>query len=250
MGKTYKIYTIGSIYLAAFIGGPLVAGYLTSKNFQTLGNKNEARKWLFFGVFASILELIIIIFFISDKVRETPLIKVAPIIYAIFFSYFAEIAQRKEIAEYKGETASAWKAVGVGILGFGIQLILIGLIALYYVFVSPVPFKGSRMVFGQINHEVYYQEGIDSREVKQLGETLIKSGYFGNAQMACQLKEFNEGYVLYLPSDKNYWNDEKFLKECQDLQNYLNQNAGMKKKIRIILIDFDKFFSKQIEKTI
>ena len=53
--KIQRFYTVGQILLAAFIGGPLAAGYLMSKNFINLGNAGAARKTLWAGIFATII---------------------------------------------------------------------------------------------------------------------------------------------------------------------------------------------------
>jgi Na+/H+-dicarboxylate symporter len=42
-----KVYKEGAIHIAAFLGGPLVAGYLIAANFKQLGEEEKVQKtWL------------------------------------------------------------------------------------------------------------------------------------------------------------------------------------------------------------
>ena len=132
----------------------------------------------------------------------------------------------------------------------GLGFLIVLLIFTFIEFLNPVkPFEGNHRVFGSLKHEIYYREGFDPGEVTHLGENLIKLGYFSEeGQMTCQIKDSGDAYILSIPSYKDAWKDEEFLKKCKDIKDNLNGSTGFKKKIKMILIDFDGL--KQIEKEI
>lgn len=119
-----RLYTRGWIVIGTFLGGPLGGCYLMSKNFQTLGNKESAKKTLLAGILSTLIMFGILVFIptsVTDKIPEY----VIPIVYTALISYFVTVYQGKDIQEHLkngGRKGSGWKVIGVSILSLIISL--------------------------------------------------------------------------------------------------------------------------------
>jgi hypothetical protein len=133
--KEKKLCTIGGIELAAFLGGPVGAFYLISKNFNTLGNKSQAKKNLFYGLIFFAFVIIAPAFLPSDNILN----KISPLMFVIMYvsiiSIYARRIQGNVIKE--GLLAgikkySILKVIGVSILSFVFSAVFICIIFFKY----------------------------------------------------------------------------------------------------------------------
>ena len=122
-----KVYTEGWVMFASYVGGPLAASYLISKNFSTFEEENMARNTLMVGIILSIIlftSLMLIPEAIMDKVPNS----LIPITYTAGFYAFMKKYQNKKIKEHlsnNGKKKSGWKVTGIAILCLIITVLFI-----------------------------------------------------------------------------------------------------------------------------
>lgn len=121
----FKLYKDRSIATGTFLGGPLVAGYLTAENFKKLGQTEKVtRTWLI-----SIMATIIIfggIFLVPD-IDKVPNY-IIPLIYTAITQWLVQKFQGAAIKshiESGGQTYSVWRAVWIGLVGLVILIAII-----------------------------------------------------------------------------------------------------------------------------
>jgi hypothetical protein len=127
MERLGRIYTIIAILIATFIGGPLAAGLLISKNFEIFGNKKAARKSIFYGIFFTIFIAIVLFFLPRNIIAKTPK-EIIPFFSIVVVAGMVKAYQFEKIKDHLdngGSKASYWKAAGIGILGLLITLSII-----------------------------------------------------------------------------------------------------------------------------
>ncbi|WP_092441016.1 hypothetical protein [Williamwhitmania taraxaci] len=127
MEETKKYYSQRTITIATYFGGPLAAGYLVKKNYETLGQPHNARKSLLIGIVSTIL-IFAGIFSIPEEIVDKIPNALIPLIYTGIIYLIVERIQGESLKNHKesgGEFYSGWKAAGVG----AIALLIIALTA-------------------------------------------------------------------------------------------------------------------------
>lgn len=124
---TNRVHKEAAIQIGAFLGGPLVAGYLIAHNFRQLGEPEKVRKtWLWAIVFFIVLVVLAV------TVPQS----VPPIVFAAVNAGVAHLfVQRYQSTRIKahleagGPVYKTWRAALIGLVCSGvlILLILIGL---------------------------------------------------------------------------------------------------------------------------
>lgn len=129
--KKEKVYTRNQIILATYLGGPLIAGYILSKNFKALGNTNAAKKSLYFGIVATI-----VIFggvtLVPEKIINSIPKFLIPGIYTGLAVYFFQSYQGKKIEEYLKngyKKASFWSVLSISLLSLMATLVAVFIVA-------------------------------------------------------------------------------------------------------------------------
>lgn len=121
----FKLYTDRAIAIGAFVGGPLVAGYLAAENFKQLGQKNKARNSWIIAIVATIV--IFGALLLVPQVQNVPRY-VIPICYTAIAQFMAQKYQRESLKKHLaagGRLYSNWRAVWIGLIGL---LILVALL--------------------------------------------------------------------------------------------------------------------------
>jgi hypothetical protein len=129
MEEKKRFYSQRAIAIATYFGGPLAAGYLVKKNYETLGQPDNARKSLIIGIVSTIL-IFAGIFSIPEEIIDKIPNALIPLIYTGIIYLIVERVQGESLKNHKesgGEFYSGWKAAGVGaiamlILAAGIAL--------------------------------------------------------------------------------------------------------------------------------
>ncbi|MBS0357729.1 MAG: hypothetical protein JSS53_00445 [Proteobacteria bacterium] len=112
-----KLYTENSILISSFIGGPLVACYLLSKNFEAFGQKNWADKAFTIGVFGTLILFGFLLFVPEDILSKINFF--IPLSYTVVIFAFFRIYQQKNIVislNNHWEKHSIWKVIGLSVL--------------------------------------------------------------------------------------------------------------------------------------
>jgi predicted neutral ceramidase superfamily lipid hydrolase len=128
-GLTNKIYSVRSIRIATFIGGPLVAAYLMAANFKQFGEEHKVtRTWLWSILI--FIALIIISFFLPDSIPNI----VYNLVYLLIASFFVQKYQAEKIDSHinsGGLTYKTYRAVLIAIVSMIIMVaILLGCYAI------------------------------------------------------------------------------------------------------------------------
>lgn len=122
--QNVKLYTTGWIGFATYVGGPLAATYLISKNFDYLGKKEYARTSLIIGLIFTLL-LFGALPFIPENVMDRVPNYLIPIAYTAIAYYLVGKYQEKEIQDHlkgNGARQSGWKVTGIAILSLIISM--------------------------------------------------------------------------------------------------------------------------------
>jgi hypothetical protein len=127
----FKLYKDRSIYMATFLGGPLVAGYLAAENFKQLGQHEKVRTAWIISIITTIVVMgLVFIIPASSKVFPNYIL---PLFYAILTQYLIKRFQGAEIKEHienGGQVYSNWRALLISIIGALITVSIILLILL------------------------------------------------------------------------------------------------------------------------
>jgi hypothetical protein len=228
------IYTKKATLIASFLGGPLVGGYLISKNFKILGEDEKSRTAIFAGIifFVIFFELI---FLIPDPIFDKIPNSLLPSIYTLIIYYLYKRHLEVKVNEYlneDGPKASGWKIFGISIIGLILTIAYIG------VRVSFMPlYEGEVMEFGEMRNQIYYDDDISKYDVNKLGEALAEFGYFeDNYKQIVQFRVEDDTYELLLFIDKQWWSDEKILQSLNYFEGHLTENV-FPIPVRIVMIE-------------
>jgi len=116
MEETKRFYSQRAIAIATYFGGPLAAGYLVKKNYETLEQPDSAKRSLVIGIITTIL-LFAGIFSIPEEIIDKIPNALIPLIYTGIIYLIVERIQGESLNKHKesgGEFYSGWKAAGVG----------------------------------------------------------------------------------------------------------------------------------------
>ncbi len=120
-----KLYTIGWVTLATYIGGPLAGCYLMSENFKNLGNKDLAERMFKIGIMSTIL-LFGGIAFIPESILDKIPNEIIPFTYTTIIYLYIRKFQGKSIKEHienGGLKYSGWKVIGISISSVIVSLL-------------------------------------------------------------------------------------------------------------------------------
>lgn len=120
---THKIYKERAIWVGAFLGGPLVAGYLIAENFKVFNEPEKAKKTWFFTIISTIL-IFGGIFLLPETIKIPN--QIIPITYTVIAYYLAKHFQEKKMMEHiknGGEYYSWWRIIAIGVIGIFISII-------------------------------------------------------------------------------------------------------------------------------
>ncbi|PIQ15846.1 MAG: hypothetical protein COW67_06180, partial [Flavobacteriales bacterium CG18_big_fil_WC_8_21_14_2_50_32_9] len=132
--NTKKFYSQRAITIATYFGGPLAAGYLIKKNYETLEQPDNAKKSLLYGIISTLLLFAVIFSIPEDILNKIPNV-VIPAIYTGIIYLMVEKYQGESLKNHKdagGEFYSGWKAAGVGAISMLILAAGIFMIAFIY----------------------------------------------------------------------------------------------------------------------
>jgi hypothetical protein len=121
----YKLNREWSIILAAFLGGPLPAGYLIAENFRNLGKPAAARNTWIITIIGT-LAVIGLAYFLPEGLNNRRLL--IPLIYILLTRMVVRQYQSKAILEHVnagGPMFNGWKGVLAGLIGCAIMVAII-----------------------------------------------------------------------------------------------------------------------------
>lgn len=122
---TGKLFKARSIYIATFLGGPLVAGYLISSNYRFLNEQQNAIKTWIFTFIGIVFILFFSYLFNYNSSHKIPAL-LLPLIYSIITYNIVNLVQREKIQAHiskGGQFHSLSRIVIVTIIGLAITLV-------------------------------------------------------------------------------------------------------------------------------
>ena len=129
MDQNKKFFSQRAITIATYFGGPLAAGYLVKKNYETIDQPENANKALIIGIVSTIL-VFAGVFSIPDPILDKIPNALIPLIYTGIIYLIVERVHGKMLRTHKetgGEFYTGWKAAGIGAIA---MLIIVSGIAI------------------------------------------------------------------------------------------------------------------------
>jgi len=141
MEQSKKFYSQRAITIATYFGGPLAAGYLVKKNYETLEQPNNGEKALVIGIVSTIL-LFAGILSIPEPIIDKIPRALIPLIYTGLIYWIVERIHGEILKLHKesgGEFYSGWKAAGIGAIAMLILAAGIAFVAFIAGDLSKIP---------------------------------------------------------------------------------------------------------------
>jgi len=117
-----KIYTLRSIQIATFLGGPLIAGYLISENYRVFNEDKKSKMAIVFGVLATIL-IFAIVFMLPDT-KNVPTY-IIPFAYSWGVYILAQQLMGEQMKAHFAAVGAAytiWRAILASLIGVAVTL--------------------------------------------------------------------------------------------------------------------------------
>lgn len=214
-----KIYRANLILPATFLGGPLCAGYIIAENFKTFGDNHKVGATWTISILSTVA-IFLAVFKIPDSIFIPP--QLIPLVYSGIAYGIISVLQGREIEAYVIETGrvfSAGRSVVIGLIGAVTTIIpVIG----YFVMADPM-LTASNKTYGQLNHEIYFDEStISDSEVDRVAEALTQTLFFDDVQQkSIFIKAIGSKYFLSIPVTGNAWNDRETVAYFESLRRRL-----------------------------
>ena len=109
-----RLYSLGQITVATFLGSPLAGAWLMATNHKSLGQAEQAGKSMWLAVGGTLL-LLVASTFLPERFPNS----VLPVACALGFRAYAEATFGKDIKSHQamgGPRFSWWRAVGIALL--------------------------------------------------------------------------------------------------------------------------------------
>ena len=219
-----KIFKDKAFWVATFLGGPLVAGYLFAKNFKTLGQPEKVKPtW----IIAIITTIVIFggVFLIYENINIPN--QIIPIAYsAIAIGLFKKYQEEKanEHIKFGGLIYGWWKVIGVSIIGGVITIMPIFAIA--YTFDALEQANITTKQYGQtVKHEISYDKtNISDKEVDKIANAFIETGFFdlSVAKYVFAVKNGNK-YEISISVIQGIENDQEALQPFVELRTEMDE---------------------------
>lgn len=231
-----KIFTVKAISFATFLGGPLSAGFLISKNFKEFGNHAAARNSIFIGIISTLLIFAGIFLTpenIIDKIPQ-PLI---PAIYTAIIAFLVEKLQGRQINEFLsngGKKASNWLTAGYSLIG----LLVMGLLVVIVIFViPPTGYDKSISVIDKVT--LHYPKEMDVTKPEKIAQIIKQTRFMEGSQGAdLYFSDERNCYILkFVIADISVLSDTSLMYNFNQYERFLNANLKFDKPIKIGFTD-------------
>jgi hypothetical protein len=232
--QAQKIYRDKSIWLVAFFGGPLAAGYIIAENFKAFNEPQKAKKTWIVTVLTTIL-IFVCVFSIPDDVKLPN--QLIPIIYTAIAYALMQHLQGQRILSHinSGGQLFGWgRTICVGLIGLVITLATILIIAFMAGdFSNSVTTK----TYGIMKHEISFEkDNISELEIEKIADGFIKTGFFDQAVTKyVYAKKNGNNYEISISVVEGVENDSEALEPFIELRNDL-QTFFVDSKITFNLI--------------
>jgi hypothetical protein len=237
--KKQTVFTLRSITIAAFLGGPLAAGVLIYRNFVCFGRRKAAYATLALGIFL-IISVIFVLMTMPERLDSIYIKLVIPAFYTTAVTLFAKKYQGHLIEEHlkKGFGKAAWWLTPL----FS-AAILATVVVIYYASMLSLPFIGyEKIEFLYRNVRLHAQGEIEEKDFEKIAELIKASQFFEGAKGTLFLDKSDHAFELtLLYKDSMYFTDRKNVEGLIFFQNYMNYCFSNRNEIKVV--HSDKSFS-------
>jgi len=172
-----KIYKYSALWIGAFFGGPLAAGYIIAENFKAFDRPDNAKKTWLFTIVTTIVILAVLFSISEDTNIPNALI---PLIYTGIAAMLLRHFQGKQIQshiESGGQVYLLGRVVVIGLIGLALTLITV--FGTAFVLDSIENASERSNTYGIMQHEIgYNKNNISEKEVDTLAEAFIATTFF------------------------------------------------------------------------
>lgn len=224
-----KLYKDKAFWVGTFLGGPLVAGYLFSENFKTLGQPEKVKTTWIITILATVL-IFGGIFLIPENINIPN--QIIPIAYtAIAFGLFKKYQEEKTLEHIsQGGLIYNWgRVIGVGIIGLLITILPIFTIA--YASDTIDQANISTKTYGvSVKHEINFDKSnVSDKEIDEIAEGFRETGFFDlSVAKYVYVVKNGDQYEISISVIQGMENDtqalQPFVELRADMDNYLPNN--------------------------
>ncbi|MFZ6053264.1 hypothetical protein [Halocola ammonii] len=239
-----KVFKEHSVPAAAFLGGPLAAGYILATNFKALGQDHKIVPTWIVAILAT-LAIFVGAWFIPDDINIPNTI--IPLAFAgiAFIIYRSTQSERVQKHIQSGGKVFSWgRTIAVALIGALISAVIV-LGTLTFVFgvtllgseEAPVEQKAPRsslesQTYGKGGaHQIDYDSrNISEKEINQIADALGETGFYSQqAESFIYVVNRERTYELYFSINEGTDQDESvvqsFTKLRSDLDNHIPQKG-------------------------
>jgi len=232
------LYSVPSIALASFLGGPLAAGWLVSVNFRHLNDPKAARAAMIIGIAATVALVASMVVLPQEWSNRLPGVTIPAIYTAIIWILSERIQGRSLEAHYArgGRRHSSWRAVGISLVAaLPAAVVLVAMVVIVPT-APPYGFTGEPTPYGSEGDAVYHTEGVPTTLIEEVGVALTGEGTLVNGRPdAVELRLDGDDYVLTVPVVLSSWSDLGLMKQLERIETRLAEsNAFRSVRIEII----------------
>lgn len=215
--RAYKLCSVGSMMLAAFLGSPAAGGVLLAINYVRLGRATAAALW---GIV--LLLITCAIFWAAMELPDEVPGAMFFVPQLVIMYVIANSLQGKLITAHQrsgGRMISNWAAAGIGLFG---GLVIAGVLIGFMILEEET--RGTHIEIGQ-HDEIYYSPGATEKDAKALGAILLDELYFGDPPGTTALITKTDGvYEISFILIDGAWNEAPTVKYYRDLGEALAKN--------------------------
>jgi len=236
--KQRKVYTEKNMWLVAFLGGPLSAGYIIAENFKTFNETKKVKITWAITIAATIL-IFGSIFALPETIMDKMPNQLIPLIYtgiAAAIIYHYQKAKMTDFFAEGGEKYGWGRAVCVGLIGLVVTLLIIAIAAFIAGDLAGERPNLDSKTYGKLRHEIFYDKtNISENEIDQIANGLTEAIFFDEAvPKEVVVEKIDNNYELTISVVENAINNEDALNHFTELKNEL-QNYFPNNKIVIKL---------------
>lgn len=234
----YKLFSVGAVTLASFLGSPLAGAVLMAINYRRLDKKGAARASVVWGVVGT-AALVGLGFILSARI-PTPVVAVVPVVVMNSIAKYLQGEDLQRHERRRGQMVSLWAAAGIGaaslVLIFGL-LVGGGLIA-------DVIANSKKINYSPVE-DIRYSGQANQADAQKLGDLLKQIGLFtGKKPRTVFLAKDGAATTVTFVVGKDAWDDPSVVTFFHQLGEDLATNLG--KPLTVRLCDQEATVKKEI----
>lgn len=218
-----KVYKDKEVWVAAYLGGPLTAGYLIAENYKAFGEKEKARRAWVIG--AAILAAVVVGVYFVPYVERIPSLFFA-LLYAGAGYSLLRILQGEKIRAHVragGAVHSWYRTLAVSVIGLAISAV--PFLAVGYTLYAIDLTKETSKTYGRMKNEIGFNTGnIAETEIDRIAEGFRETTFFDDEyQKFVYVRKEKNDYEFYFAFDRTILEDLESLKPYENLRDEMQK---------------------------